>query len=142
MGFDATIGGGTGANGMTLTFASPTSTTLLGEGGGSLGYSGISGVAVGLANFKQGADPSGNFVGIADGGPVSGIPKWVAINSGIPTLQGGTTHVQVTVNGTQLTVGWVGSRRSRDRWPTSRPPPTWCSPRPPVGSPTTSSSRT
>ena len=105
--FDASIGGGTGANGMTLTFASPTSTTLLGQAGGSLGYSGITGVAVGLANFQQGADPSDNFVGIADGGPVAGIPNWVATNTGIPTLQGGTTHVEVTVSGTQLTV-WVG----------------------------------
>jgi hypothetical protein len=105
--FTTTIGGGTGANGMTLTFASPTSSTFLGQPGGSLGYSGISGVAVGLANFKQGADPSANFVGIADGGPVSGIPNWVVTNSGIPALQGATTRVVVTVIGTQLTV-WVG----------------------------------
>jgi hypothetical protein len=105
--FDAQIGGGTGANGMTLTFASPSSATFLGQAGGSLGYSGISGVAVGLSNFKQGAEPSGNFVGIADGGPVNGIPNWVATNSAIPTLQGATTHVVVTVKGAQLTV-WVG----------------------------------
>jgi hypothetical protein len=105
--FDAAIGGGTGANGMTLTFASPTSPTHLGQGGGSLGYSGITGVAVGLANFKQGADPSANFVGIADGGPVAGIPDWVATNSTIPTLQGATTHVTASINGTRLTV-WVG----------------------------------
>ncbi len=105
--FDADIGGGTGANGMTLTFASPTSHTFLGQAGGSLGYSGISGVAVGLADFKQGADPSGNFVGIADGGPVSGIPRWVATDTAVPALQNTTSHVQVTVDGTQLTV-WVG----------------------------------
>ena len=104
--FDAQIGGGTGANGMTLTFASPTSPTFLGQAGGSLGYSGISGVAVGLSNFKQGADPSGNFVGIADGGPVAGIPNWVATNTAIPTLQGATTAVMVTIENTQLTV-WV-----------------------------------
>ena len=104
--FDADIGGGTGANGMTLTFASPTSPTFLGQAGGSLGYSGISGVAVGLSNFKQGADPSGNFVGIADGGPVAGIPNWVATNTAIPTLQNATTHVVVTIRATQLTV-WV-----------------------------------
>ena len=92
---------------MTLTFASPTSHTFLGQAGGSLGYSGISGVAVGLANFKQGADPSANFVGIADGGPVSGIPRWVATDSAIPTLQNATTHVRCRSTGTQLTV-WVG----------------------------------
>ena len=104
--FDATIGGGTGANGMTLTFANPNTPTFLGQAGGSLGYSGISGVAVGLSNFQQGADPSANFVGIADGGPVAGIPNWVATSSNIPTLQGATTHVVVSVNGTELTV-WV-----------------------------------
>ena len=104
--FNAQIGGGTGANGMTLTFASPTSPTFLGQAGGSLGYSGISGVAVGLSNFKQGADPSANFVGIADGGPVAGIPNWVATNTAIPTLQGATTAVMVTIESTQLTV-WV-----------------------------------
>jgi hypothetical protein len=92
---------------MTLTFANPSSATFLGQAGGSLGYSGISGVAVGLSNFEQGADPSANFVGIADGGPVNGIPNWVATNSTVPTLQGATTHVIVSVNGTQLTV-WVG----------------------------------
>jgi hypothetical protein len=107
--FDANIGGGTGANGMTLTFASPSSPTFLGQGGGSLGYSGIKGVAVGLSNFQEGSDPSANFVGIADGGPVStGIPNWVATTSSIPKLQGGTTHVQVTVIGTQVMV-WVAS---------------------------------
>ena len=76
--FDADIGGGTGANGMTLTFASPTSPTFLGQAGGSLGDQGISGVAVGLSNFKQGADPSGNFVGIADG------VRWPAFPTGWP----------------------------------------------------------
>jgi hypothetical protein len=92
---------------MTLTFANPNTPTFLGQAGGSLGYSGISGDAVGLSNFQQGADPSANFVGIADGGPVSGIPNWVITNTGIPPLQGGTTRVVVTVIGTLLTV-WVG----------------------------------
>ena len=95
---------------MTLTFASPTSPTFLGQAGGSLGYSGISGVAVGLANFKQGADPSANFVGIADGGPVNGIPKWLATNSAIPTLQGTTTHVLITTAGSQMTVSLNGTQ--------------------------------
>ena len=108
--FDAQIGGGTGANGMTFTFASPTSPTFLGQAGGSLGYSGMSGVAVGLANFKQGAEPSANFVGIADGGPVNGIPKWVATNTTIPTLQGVTTHVLITTVGSQITVSLNGTQ--------------------------------
>ena len=102
--FDAAIGGGTGANGMTLTFANPDSPTFLGQGGGSLGYSGITGVAVGLSNFMQGTEPSGNFVGIADGGPVDGAPAWVATNSSIPALQGATTHVEISIKGTQLKV--------------------------------------
>jgi hypothetical protein len=95
---------------MTLTFASPSSSTFLGQAGGSLGYSGISGVAVGLANFKQGADPSANFAGIADGGPVSGIPNWVATTTAIPTLQGATTHVVVSISGQQLTVTVAGKQ--------------------------------
>jgi hypothetical protein len=106
--FDAVIGGGTGANGMTLTFADPSSPTLLGQSGGSLGYSGISGVAVCLVNFKQGTDPSSNFVGIADGGPVNGTPKWVATSSTIAPLQGATTHVSVAVEGTKITVTVAG----------------------------------
>ena len=76
-------------------------------------------MAVGLSNFKQGADPSGNFVGIADGGPVAGIPNWVATNTAIPTLQGATTHVVVTVDGTQLTVWVAGAQVLRRR---GRPP--------------------
>ncbi len=108
--FDAVIGGGTGANGMTLTFASPTSPTFLGQAGGSLGYSGISGVAVGLVNFKQGTEPSANFAGIADGGPVNGVPNWVATTSTIPTLQGATTHVVITTSGTQITVSLDGTQ--------------------------------
>ena len=119
--FDAAIGGGTGANGMTLTFASPSTPTFLGQAGGSLGYSGISGVAVGLANYKQGADPSANFVGIADGGPVAGIPNWVATSSAIPTLQGATTHVVVTIAGTHLTV-WVGGTQVLTRSVADLPP--------------------
>jgi hypothetical protein len=91
---------------MTLAFAGPTSPTLLGQGGGSLGYSGITGVAVGLANFQQGPDPSANFAGIADGGPVGGAPNWVATSTGIPTLQDATTHVAVSIVGTLVTV-WV-----------------------------------
>ena len=119
--FDAVIGGGTGANGMTLTFANPNSPTFLGQGGGSLGYSGISGVAVGLSNFKQGPDPSANFVGIADGGPTGGAPNWVATNSSIPTLQGATSHVVVTVNGTRLTV-WVDGTQVLQQTEADLPP--------------------
>ena len=108
--FDAQIGGGTGANGMTLTFASPTSHTFLGQAGGSLGYSGVAGVAVGLANFKQGAEPSANFAGIANGGPVNGIPNWLATTTAIPTLQGATTHVLITTAGSQITVSLNGTQ--------------------------------
>ena len=84
------IGGGTGANGMTLTFASPTSPHLFRTSGritGLLGHQRVS--AVGLANFKQGADPSADFVGIADGGPVAGIPNWVSDQQQYPNPPGG-----------------------------------------------------
>ena len=78
--FDAVIGGGTGANGMTLTFANPNSPTFLGQGGGSLGYSGISRGRGGIGQLQTGNRPSANFAGIADGGPVDGIPNWLATN--------------------------------------------------------------
>jgi hypothetical protein len=107
--FDAVIGGGTGADGMTLTLADASSAKRLGFSAGSLGYSGITGTAVGLVTFKNAGEPSANFVGVADGGPVSpGIPHWVATSTAVPVLEGATTHVVVSVSGHTVTVAVAG----------------------------------
>jgi hypothetical protein len=109
--FDAAMVDGGGADGMTLTFADPASPTFLGSSGGSLGYSTIKGVAVGLDDFKNTSDPVANFVGIADTGPVAeGIPHWVATSAALSDWHGTTKHVVVSVKGTQLTVSVAGAQ--------------------------------
>ncbi len=108
--FDAVIGGGNGADGMTMALASASSTKRLGFSAGSLGYSGISGPAVGLVTFKNTGEPSANFVGVAEGGPVSpGIPNWLSTSTAVPTLEGATTHVVVSVSGHTITVAVAGT---------------------------------
>ena len=66
--FDASIGGGTGADGMTFAIqnaaATGASASKLGRRGGGLGFSGISGLAVALDEYKNSANPSNNFAGI------------------------------------------------------------------------------
>ena len=67
--FDAFIGGGSGADGLTFTLADAGSTqpTALGVNGGGEGFSGINGTAVSLDTWQNSVNPSNNFVGIADG---------------------------------------------------------------------------
>ena len=68
--FDETINQGTGADGLTFTFANPVLGALptsLGLPGGGLGYAGIPGVAVTFDTYQNGTDPSANFMGIANG---------------------------------------------------------------------------
>ena len=75
--FDAFIGGGTGADGMTFTIqnaaATGASPTKLGVRGGGLGFSGISGIAAALVEYRNSVNPSNNFAGITDG-PIAGAP--------------------------------------------------------------------
>jgi hypothetical protein len=88
--FDAWIGGGTGADGLALVLANPTtSPTAQGSPGGGLGFSGISGTAIALDTYKNAANPSSNFVGISPGSdPISADQlAWIATNSGIPALE-------------------------------------------------------
>ena len=67
--FDAFIGSGSGADGLTFTLAdaSVTKPTALGVNGGGEGFSGIKGIAVSLDTWKNAVNPSSNFVGIATG---------------------------------------------------------------------------
>lgn len=114
--FDAYIGGGTGADGMTFAIqnaSAPGATPAkLGVRGGGLGFSGISGLAVALVEYRNAANPSNNFAGITDG-PNAGstdLMHWVATANLVPRLQGGTNHVSVTTAGGVLTVAVNGTQ--------------------------------
>ena len=115
--FDAYIGGGTGADGMTFTIqnaaATGASPTKLGVRGGGLGFSGIPGIATALVEYKNSVAPSNNFAGISDG-PVSStstdLLHWIATANLVPRLQGNTNHVRVTTGGGMLTVAVNGTQ--------------------------------
>jgi hypothetical protein len=114
--FDAYIGDGTGADGMTFTIQNASATgaspTKLGVRGGGLGFSGIPGLAVGLVEYKNSVAPSNNFAGISDG-PISGssdLLHWIATANLVPRLQGQTNHVRVTTAGGVLTVAVNGTQ--------------------------------
>ena len=86
--FDATLGGGSGADGLALVLAdaSTRNPTALGLGGGGLGFSGIAGTALALDTYQNGQDPSGNFIGLTNG-PLAGTPdafSW--LKTAIPTV--------------------------------------------------------
>ncbi|HEU4702435.1 MAG TPA: choice-of-anchor D domain-containing protein [Conexibacter sp.] len=114
--FDAFIGGGTGADGMTFTIQNASATgaspTKVGVRGGGLGFSGIPGLAVGLVEYRNSVAPSNNFAGITDG-PVSGstdLLRWIATANLVPRLQGQTNHVRVVTAGGVLTVAVNGTQ--------------------------------
>jgi hypothetical protein len=108
--FEASISGGTGADGLTMTIgdvskgAVPTSR---GTEGGGLGFSGIPGLAVALDEFKNSVNPSNNFVGITDGPTSATTPDllhWIA-TANVPTpLQNATHKIKVVTTATTITV--------------------------------------
>jgi len=111
--FDASIGGGTGADGLTFTLAdaSVTAPSALGVAGGGEGFSGITGIAVSLDTYKNSVNPSNNFVGIATGpGPTSDTLHYVTTNSSIASLRGTVHHFVVTTFSTGLSVTMDGSQ--------------------------------
>ncbi|MEU6089436.1 choice-of-anchor D domain-containing protein [Streptomyces sp. NPDC047085] len=95
--FTATIGGGSGADGLALLLldASQATPTALGVGGGGLGYAGLPGIAVALDTHRNSTEPSSNFVGVATGGTT--LPNYVATSTAVPNLRTGTHTVVVTV---------------------------------------------
>jgi len=110
--FDAEIGGGTGADGMTLMLLNPSAGAgALGDDGSGLGYGTLPGLAVALDTFDSGtADPSGNFVGIANGGNARGL-TWLSTSTAIPTLENaGPVPVEVQVVSGRLQVKVAGSQ--------------------------------
>ena len=114
IGFDATISGGTGADGMALVLASSSApATSIGDSGGGLGFAGISGTAVTLDTYQNwgSADPSANFLGVATGysGSTDNL-TYVATATTIPALRTATRHVDVTVSGGTLVVKVAGTQ--------------------------------
>lgn len=117
--FTSTIDGGTGADGTALVFgdasagAKPTS---LGNAGGGLGWSGVPGFAVAVDTYKNGVDPSANFVGVATGWQ-SATPKnltWGATRDMRDTLRGQHAIGVVVAGGTlYLTVDGVQAVATR-----------------------------
>jgi hypothetical protein len=110
--FDASISGGTGADGLALVFANPSAgATALGAGGGGLGFSGISGVAVALDTYKNSVNPSANFLGISDG-PASAadLLHWLATSTSAPQLRGAAHHVVATLSAGHLSVTIDGAQ--------------------------------
>jgi hypothetical protein len=109
--FDASVGGGTGADGITLFFADPSrgaTPTSLGVEGGGLGFSGIPGLAVALDEYQGPGAPSNNFVGISDGPTATAedVLHWLATANLANPIQNATTHVKV-VNSSGVTTVYV-----------------------------------
>jgi hypothetical protein len=113
--FDAAIDSGTGADGLTLALGNPAAgakPTSVGVSGGGLGWSGIPGIAVALDTFQNGADPSGNFVGVATGVSPTNNDNlvWKATATTVPLLRNTTRHIHVLVSGGQLSVSVDGTQ--------------------------------
>jgi hypothetical protein len=115
--FDASIGGGTGADGLTMFFADSSrgaTPNSLGVEGGGLGFSGIPGDAIALDEFQGQGAPSNDFAGITDGPASPNTPDvlhWLATADLSAPIQDATTHVEVVnaagittvyINGTQV----------------------------------------
>ncbi|MBJ7330107.1 MAG: PQQ-dependent sugar dehydrogenase [Solirubrobacteraceae bacterium] len=107
--FDATVDGGTGADGMTMVLGDPArgaTPTSIGGAGGSLGFGGIPGWAVALASYANGTQATGNFVGLSNGA-VTGAWQtlgWLQTASLLTPLQNTTRHIKVTVAAGVMTV--------------------------------------
>ena len=108
--FEASIGGGTGADGLTMAIADAgrgATPTSRGTEGGGLGFSGIPGLAVALDEFKNSVNPSNNFVGLTDGPTSSTTPDllhWLATANLALPLQNATHRVKVVTTATTITV--------------------------------------
>jgi len=104
--FTATIGGGSGADGMALVLADPSNgDNDVGYAGGGLGFAGIVGTAVGLDTYPT------DFVGIAQGSdPSDTLPGWLAQTTAVPPLRQGSHQVLVTVDNGTITVSIDGTQ--------------------------------
>jgi Bacterial lectin/Abnormal spindle-like microcephaly-assoc'd, ASPM-SPD-2-Hydin/PQQ-like domain len=111
--FTATIGGGTGADGLTLGLldASKAGAGSIGIGGGGLGFAGLPGVAVTLDTYKHAGDPSNNFLGIATSTIGATSLKFAATTTSIGNLRSGSHVVDVKADAAgQVTVAFDGTQ--------------------------------
>jgi hypothetical protein len=110
--FDAFIGSGSGADGLTFTLADATVTqpNTLGVGGGGEGFSGINGVAVSLDTWQNTTDPSNNFVGIATTSSPSQSLNYATTNTSVASLLNTVHHFVVTTSASGLTVTMDGTQ--------------------------------
>jgi hypothetical protein len=102
--FSLTIDQGTGADGAAFVLGNPAAgarPTMVGGSGGALGAAGIPGVAITFDTFKNGADPSNNFIGIAVSG---GGLTYNQTSTAIPTLHNSTQAIDIQVAGGVITV--------------------------------------
>jgi hypothetical protein len=115
--YEATIGGGSGADGLAFVLGDATRGALptsLGIEGGGLGFSGIPGIAVALDEYKGTGAPSNNFAGITDGPTSTSVPDvlhWLSTANLALPLQNATNKIKITTtNGTTLTVSYNGTQ--------------------------------
>ncbi|MFF5763903.1 choice-of-anchor D domain-containing protein [Streptomyces tanashiensis] len=96
--FTATLSGGTGADGLALLLLDATraTPTALGGGGGGLGFSGLTGVAVTLDTYRNPGEPSSNFVAVATGSTGAAL-RYAATSTAVPALRTGSHAVDVAV---------------------------------------------
>jgi hypothetical protein len=112
--YEATVGGGTGADGVAMVIADPgrgATPTSLGVEGGGLGFSGIPGTAVALDEFQDPGAPSNNFLGLSDGPTSSTTPNvldWLATANLAVPIQGATNRVKVVTANGNITISVNG----------------------------------
>jgi PKD repeat protein len=107
--FDLRIDQGNGADGMAFVLGNPATgalPTMVGGSAGALGTAGIPGIAVTFDTFKNGTDPSNNFVGVATTG--NGL-AYAQTSTAVPPLRNATVHVDVVVSPGQVKVSINGT---------------------------------
>ncbi|HEY1278850.1 MAG TPA: PKD domain-containing protein, partial [Acidimicrobiales bacterium] len=106
--FDLRMDQGNGADGMAFVLGNPATgalPTMVGGSAGALGTAGIPGIAVTFDTFKNGTDPSNNFVGVATTG--NGL-AYAQTSTAVPPLRNATVHVDVVVSTGQVKVALNG----------------------------------
>jgi len=109
--FNVAMGGGTGAEGLTLALLNPgTKATSVGANGQGFGFVGMNGLAVVLGTFKVPGAPSPDFAGI-ETSTAGNAPSFIATTdlTGTKNLRAGTHTVTVTLQAGTLTVTIDGS---------------------------------
>ena len=102
--FTTSIGGGTGADGLTFALLDPTTPkTGLGASGGGLGFGGLTGTALALDTWPRTGIPSNNYVGITTGGANDTL-TFTSFSTAVSPLRTGTHTFTVAVTAGRMTV--------------------------------------